>query len=59
MIFNFTQKYQFSTRLAIEGDVLETVTDTKLLGTVISNDLRWDKNTESIVKKKLTEEWKS
>ena len=51
MIFNFTQKYQFSTRLAIEGDVLETVTDTKLLGTVISNDLRWDKNTQSIVKK--------
>ena len=29
----------------------ETVTNTKLLGTVISNDLRWDKNTESIVKK--------
>ena len=25
--------------------------DTKLLGTIISNDLRWDKNTQNIVKK--------
>jgi hypothetical protein len=30
---------------------LETVSDTKLLGTIVSNDLKWNKNTENIVKK--------
>ena len=51
MIFNYTHKYQFSTRLAIEGEVLETVAETKLLGTILTNDLRWSKNTQNIVKK--------
>ena len=49
MIFNFTQNYQFSTRLKYE--VLETVQGAKLLGTVLTNDLRWEKNTQHIVKK--------
>ena len=39
MIFNFTKNYQFSTRLKLEGENMETVTDTKLLGTIVSNDL--------------------
>ena len=51
MIFNYTKNYKFSTRLAIEGEILETVEETKLLGTVISNDLKWRKNTENIVKR--------
>ena len=51
MIFNYTHKYQFSTRLAIEGEVLETVAETKLLGTILTNDLRWSKYTPNIVKK--------
>ena len=38
MIFNYNHKYQFSTRLAIEGEVLETVAETKLLGTILTND---------------------
>jgi hypothetical protein len=51
MIFNYTQKYQFSTRLNLEGEFLETVKEAKLLGTILSDDLKWEKNTESIVKK--------
>ena len=51
MIFNFTKNYQFSTRLKLEGEIMETVNDTKLLGTIVSNDLKWNKNTENIVKK--------
>ena len=51
MLFNFTHKYQFSTRLELNGQVLDTVSETKLLGTILTNDLRWDKNTENIVKK--------
>ena len=51
MIFNFTRNYQFSTRLQIEGQTLETVDETKLLGTVVSSDLKWNRNTQFIVKK--------
>jgi hypothetical protein len=51
MVFNFTKKYQFSTRLKLEGEILDTVSDTKLLGTIVSDDLKWNKNTENIVKK--------
>ena len=51
IIFNFTSKHQFSTQLELEGEKLETVTEAKLLGTIVSNNLKWDKNTEFIVKK--------
>ena len=51
IIFNFTRKHQFSTQLELEGEKLETVTEAKLLGTIVSNNLKWDKNTEFIVKK--------
>ena len=51
MVFNFTTKYQFSTRLSIENQILEEVSETKLLSTIWTNDLKWDKNTEKIVKR--------
>ena len=51
IIFNFTKKYQFSTQLELEGEKLETVTEAKLLGTIVSNDLKWDRNTDLIVRK--------
>ena len=51
MVFNFTDKYQFSTRLSLDNEILETVKETKLLGTIITEDLKWDKNTNSITKK--------
>ena len=51
MIFNFSKNHQFSTRLKLEGQILETVSETKLLGTIVTNDLKWKKNTSFIVKK--------
>ena len=51
MIFNFTDKYQFATRLEVNGEKVETISNTKLLGTIISDDLSWDLNTKSIVQK--------
>ena len=51
MLFNYTNKYQFRTRLNIDNKILETVEETKLLGTIITNDLKWDKNTDKIVKR--------
>ena len=51
MNFNFTNNFQFSTRLNINNVKIDTVEKTKLLGTVITNDLRWDDNTKEIIKK--------
>ena len=51
MLFNFTHKYQFSTRLKLDNELLETVTETKLLGTILTSDLKWEKNTNNIIKK--------
>ena len=51
MIFNFTHNYQFMTRLSLNGEYVEVVPETKLLGTIISNDLTWNSNTSNIVRR--------
>ena len=51
MIFNFTRKFQFTTDLSVNDKKIEIVKETKLLGTHITDDLKWDKNTSEIVKK--------
>jgi hypothetical protein len=43
MIFNFTKKHKFTTRLNINDEHIEVVDNIKLLETVISSDLKWDK----------------
>ena len=48
MIFNFTEKYQFDTKLSIDGNPIEVIDSTRLLGTIITKDLRWDLNTAHI-----------
>jgi hypothetical protein len=51
IIFNFTQKYQFTSRLTMDGKPLEIVDHTKLLGLIVSNDLTWSRNTQYIIKR--------
>ena len=51
MIVNFTRNYQLSTRIYLEGELLEIVSETMLLGCVITSDLKFHKNTEHMVKK--------
>ena len=48
--FNFTKDKQFSTDIKLKNEPIETVSETKLLGTIITNDLKWNKNTDNIVK---------
>ena len=50
MIFNFSRKYKFTTNMTLENESIETETETKLLGTYITSDLKWNKNTSEIVK---------
>ena len=51
MVFNYSKKYQFSPRLEIDGEKIEVIDSTKLLGTIITNDLRWEQNTSHLVRK--------
>ena len=52
MIMNFTEKYNFHTRLQLKGQNIEIVEKIKILGTVVSNQLSWDDNCSILVKKK-------
>ena len=51
MVINYTDNYQFNTRLSINENILEQVTETRLLGVIINDRLTWHGNTEFIVKK--------
>ena len=51
MIINYTHNYQFRTRLCIDNTPIQIVDQAKLLGTIISSDLKWDCNTKSITKR--------
>ena len=51
MIFNFTNNHQFTTDITLKNVKLETLDQTKLLGIIITKDLKWNENTKHIVKK--------
>ena len=51
MIINFTENFKFTTKLKLKDENVEVIESTRLLGTIISNDLKWDLNTAAIVKK--------
>ena len=51
MVFNFTKNYQFSTRLEVDNETIATVKEIKLLGTILTDDLKRNQNTNHKVKK--------
>ena len=50
MIFNFSKNLQFSTDIQLGDEIIETVSEAKLLGTTITNNLSWNKNTSILVR---------
>ena len=50
LLVNNTKKYQFTTSLEMKDQVLEVVDEAKLLGTYITSDLKWNKNTDYLIK---------
>ena len=50
MIFNFTEKYKFTSKLTMDSQRLELVEEAKLLGVILTSDLKWFKNTSDLVK---------
>ena len=51
MIFNFTEDFQFTTRMKLKGQNINEIENKKLLGTIVSNNLKWDMNTNDLVKR--------
>ena len=51
MIFNFTNDYQFTTRLELKGDNIVFVDKVKILGTIMDKSLSWDQNCQHIIRK--------
>ena len=51
LIFNFTKDHQFSADIRLKNENLEVISKTKLLGAIITSDLKWHENTKFIVKK--------
>ena len=50
MLFNFTHDHQFTTEVNYKNENLKIVDEKKLLGTIITTDLKWHRNTQYIVK---------
>ena len=51
LIFNFSKKHQFTTRLQLNDENVQVVNQTKLLGTIICDSLSWDATIKDIVRK--------
>ena len=51
MVINFTDNYQFNTRMTLNETLLNQVRETHLLGVVVNDSLTWHSNTDFIVKK--------
>ena len=58
MIFNMSRKYDFPPEYAFSnGENLNCIEETKLLGIILSTSLRWDANTASICSKAMSKMW--
>ena len=51
MLFNFTDNYQFTTRLQLKGSNVEVVDQMKILGTIVTDKLTWDNNCSQLIRK--------
>jgi predicted component of type VI protein secretion system len=45
--FNFTRNYKFEPQLTLDGEALDVVEETKLLGLTITSDCKWNKNVKN------------
>ena len=51
MIFNFSKDNQFTTNIEVNNTKLEVVDECRILGTVLTKNLTWNRNTADLVKK--------
>ena len=49
MIFSRARKFDFQPEVSIDNELLNVVECTKLLGVMVSSDLKWNENVSYIV----------
>ena len=58
MLFNKSKKYDFPPEyLFKDGEILECLEETKLLGILLNSSLLWDSNTANICTKTMSKIW--
>ena len=57
MLFNTSTKYDFHPELEVDGEVIEVVSKMKLLGVIVTDNLKWYENTASVTKKAFRRMW--
>ena len=58
ILFNKSRKHDFPPKLHFsDGDILEVVSHIKLVGVILSNDMRWKQNTDYICQKANKKLW--
>ena len=58
ILFNMSQKYRFPPEVTLsDGEILEVTDTTKILGVIVSNTLKWSKNTDHITSKAFNKIW--
>ena len=57
MLFNPAIQWDFMPEIEVEGQFLEVVDEYKLVGVMISSNLKWDENTDYITKKAYSRLW--
>ena len=57
MLFNPTEKYDCIPEFEMDGKLIETEEEMRILGLVLRNDLKWRSNTDSMVRKAYSRIW--
>ena len=57
MLFNSCRSKDLNPEMNVEGKTIQVVEETKLLGLLITNDLKWTSNTNYLVKKAYKRLW--
>ena len=58
LIFNKSRKFDFPPEFAFQNnEMLEVLEETRLLGLILTSDLRWQANTQSICTKTMSKMW--
>ena len=52
IIFNFSKKHKFTTDIMLKNQRIEIVEQAKLLGLILTSDLKWNENTNYLVSKR-------
>ena len=57
MTFSFSRTKDFPAKVLVDGNMLEVKDELKILGVIITPNLKWDVNTETICKKAYSKLW--